>query len=660
MAYQDLLKDASTLSADNNYVIVTITDLTPNSSYPIQFRWKYNDSTFGPWSASKLLTTPSETVPDTPDLGVEDVIGGPGFIKVTWSGNGANGSPISNIDRVEIHVAGGTFGIDKVVDSFKVGGTKTIVAEAGTYIVQLKGITVAGTTSFFSQARTVEVSAIGVPVEPPTNPNGFTIDRILGGIKLNWAGTYANGTFSGFEAIKIYVGTSATATPGTYIEAGSLTGNNVKNAIVIPVDGTYLKYSTPVYIHAAAINTNGVVGTLQQNVASNLLGAKGAIADDLENNIISELKLIDGAITEAKISDNAITAGKISANAITSDKIAANSITAGKIQALSIDVSKLAAGTISVNNLEAGTISSTSYIRAGVAGAARVEMSSASISGGPSAGFYIYNSAGNAVLSAPLSGGLSIVGNGTFTGDITGASGQFDGDLGASGGTFKVRSGIVTALAGNIGGLVLSADSLQNSSSTFKIDSSGKISAGTLSGAHITIDPLTGIQHSNGNFVLDINGNVTVKGVVRAESGWLGNSDGNNYWGIGSGYLTAFGSAKINLGNYYIGTNGTSQFNIWDTDTNTSVLRTDSVSNATDPKRIYLGDYTRQVEVAKSAQISGNGTIFGATYDSTAINAYRSGGLRNMFTISDGNYSALGNSVFPDAINGDILIVYSA
>ena len=44
MAYQDLLKDTSKPDpSNNNYFLVTITDLEVNQSYPIQFRWKYND-----------------------------------------------------------------------------------------------------------------------------------------------------------------------------------------------------------------------------------------------------------------------------------------------------------------------------------------------------------------------------------------------------------------------------------------------------------------------------------------------------------------------------------------------------------------------------------------------------------------------------------------
>ena len=86
MAYEDLLKDTSVQSSDPGYFIVTITDLDPLKLYPLQLRWKYNDNTFGPWSAVKSITTPSETVPPTPNLGVSDVVGGNGYIKITWDG----------------------------------------------------------------------------------------------------------------------------------------------------------------------------------------------------------------------------------------------------------------------------------------------------------------------------------------------------------------------------------------------------------------------------------------------------------------------------------------------------------------------------------------------------------------------------------------------
>lgn len=516
MAYEDLLKDTSTPIDNNNYFLVTIPDLNENLLYPIQLRWKYNDGLYSAWSVVKTLQVPVAPAPGTPSNPIVDFTQ-PGMIKVTWNGNSGTGSPLTGIDRVDIYINGAPFDGTKPTDSFFSPGTKTITAPAGTYIVALYAVDKLKKLSPVSGNVTGTVVAVGEVIQPPTNPNGFSIDRVLSGIQVNWAGTYANGTFTGFEAIKIYVGNSATATSGTYIDAGVMTGNNVKNSITLPVDGTYLRYNLPVYIHAAAVNKNGTIGTLQQNVANNSLGARSAISTDLADAIISNAKLVDdavsavkiatGAITETKIATDAITspkiaagaivAGKIAADAVTANTIAANAITAGKILAGEIDVTKLAAGTISVNNLAAGTITSTSYIRAGTKSTdgltgARVEISSATITQTGTnvlPGLYIYNSAGTAVLSAPLGGGLSIIGGGTFTGNLSvgssnaifkaePATGIWLGNATYASAPFSVSvNGVLKADSGTIGGWTLTSTFLTNATNTVRIQPTANIDA---------------------------------------------------------------------------------------------------------------------------------------------------------------------------------------
>lgn len=561
---------------DKDYYNFKATGLKIDTDYAIKFQWVYEDETTSPWSTGYNLHVTTESVPQAPSVAVPST--SVSSIPVTL-----NTFP-ANTKRVDIYVIGGEFGTGKIADYFLAAGTKNIAVSGGTYQVSLIAVTPSGINGDPTNTFTITVSTPGETVEAPTNPNGFSIARILSGIEVSWAGTYANGTFSGFEAIKIYVGNSATATSGTYKEAGVMTGNNVKNTIVIPVDGTYLRYDQPVYIHAAAVNKNGTVGTIQQNVASNSLGARSAVATDLADQIITNAKLVDDAVTAAKIATsaitetkiatdavtspkivaNAITADKIVSSAITADKIAANAITATKILAGSIDVTKLAAGTISVNNLEAGNISSTSYIRAGTAGSARVEMSSANISGGPSAGFYIYNSSGVAVLSAPLTGGLTINGNGTFSGDISGASGTFTGAL-TIGSNFSVTStGILTAAAGTIGGWTINSTQLRSSAtdgtnksyisfnpSTPKIAliTGATFSGGTPSGGteSITIDPISGIVgpsitvagNTGAAFKITPTGTVELRGSIYATNGVVGG------WTLGSSTLTG-GTLTLN------------------------------------------------------------------------------------------------------------------
>lgn len=443
--YEDLLQDLSESFEDGNYFLLTITELELGTTYPLEFRWKYKDGTFGKdWSAVYNLSTPIRTVPNEPRLLVTDVVGEAGHIKINWSGNDASGNPLENIDRVDIHISGTSFGDGtKPAGFFKVAGTQTFAAEPGIYIVQLKTITVNGGSSFFSDARTVTVTALGEVIQSPTNPNGFTSKRILAGIEVSWAGTYSNSTFTGFEAIKIYAGTSASATVGTYTEVGVLTGNNVKNTIVIPVDGTYVAYGQATYIHAAAVNKNGTVGTIQANVTNQPLGP--------------------GKATDADINDGAVV------------------------------ISKLAADVLTVGNLKAGDINSTSFIRAGTSGSARVEISSSTV-GSVLPGLTVYDSAGTQLLRAPLTGGLTINGGGTFSGNLSAAGGTFTGTLSAASGSF---SGTITASGGTIGGITIASAALQNnsieSSSTFKLDSGGKARFGSFSGNAIIINPAANV-----------------------------------------------------------------------------------------------------------------------------------------------------------------------
>jgi hypothetical protein len=502
---------------DKNYFNFKATGLKIDTNYAIKFQWVYSDGTVSDWSPGKFINTSTETVPGAPSVVVPST--STGSIPVTLSAFPANAK------RVDVYVINGIFGTGKVAYSFSSAGTTTIAAPAGTYQVQLITVTPSGINGTPSSTFTITIADVGETIQAPTNPNGFSIVRVLGGIQVNWAGTYANGTFTGFEAIKVYVGTSALATSGTYTESGVMTGNNVINTITVPVDGTYLRYNLPVYVHAAAVNKSGTVGTIQANVASDLLGAKTAVSADLADEIITNAKLVadsvtatkiaTGAITTTKIADDAITSpkivagsitsAKIDALAITAEKIAADAITATKIKAGEIDVTKLSAGTISTNNLESGIITATSYLRAGTKNVAagtgsRIEIASSLIEDGTvdiAAGFYIYNSAGTAILSAPLNGGLSIVGGGTFSGNLSAAGGTFTGTLSAASGSF---SGTVTASSGSIGDWVINSGKLASSSGSSPSIELDPLTpqivvrgSGSYAGYNLTIAPPTGI-----------------------------------------------------------------------------------------------------------------------------------------------------------------------
>jgi hypothetical protein len=388
-------------------------------------------------------------------------------------------------------------------------------------------------------------------------------------------------------------------------------------------------------------------------------------------------------------------------------------------------------------------------ITAGVSGGQRVVIS------GSASPFIIYGTDGTTKLLEYVTGGttgsLAIKGSGTFTGSLEigtgnnifkadGATGIWLGNSTFESANFRVStSGILTALAGNIGGWTISPSQFKSNGTDYisLAATTPKISivkASTPNDGSITIDPVDGIKGTNfqvtpsgdltatnaqftgGKITVnagasnviqigkDVNGTdvngiyintnnywygtgrfsvgdatnnvvwdnakLAVTGEVNATSGKFGGA--TNYWTIGTNGITSTASAVINLstggtikvGNYDIKSNGT-DFTITQTvsGTVTNLIKTESVTGATaDPLRIFLGDTTRQVEVAKSAQVSGNGTPlqFSANPTTTdqqnANNQYRSGGLRNMYTVSFGNASS---AIYPSAVTGDILLVYN-
>jgi hypothetical protein len=527
MALEDLLKDTSKPDPDNkNYFLVTITDLKLNQTYPVQFRWKYNDGTFGIWSTVRNMTTPGPTVPNEPELRTTDIVGGAGFIKITWSGKDSLGNTLQNLDRVDIYIAGGVFGDgSKPADSFKVAGTKTITApstgsaattnpdgttvsnlSAGTYIVQLKAVTVNGSTSFFSTARTVTVLPTGEVIQTPTKPSGLTVTSAPFAVSVNWPGTYYSSTsFTGFKSIDIYAVSSdlgSTATSGisdTNLVA-SLTVNDIPNKVNIGLDNLR---------QALSLSTNSDAYT------SNIFFYYISVNKDGTKY---------GSPTYTRINSSSVNPTK--ANLV-----------------------DLTSGLISIENLVAGNGQFAEYMRVGgsASGGARIEISGTSDftpSGATYAvkkGITAYSSGNTELFRLNIGNSPSL----TMTGKLTAT------EIATSSGKFAVNtSGIVTATdvnltgtvnatGGNIGGLIIASDAIQNGStsgnSTFRLDNTGKARFGSTNGSSIIIDPTGNIYHSPnggasvGNFQIS-GGNVTISGTLTAASGssiggWTTTSD---------------------------------------------------------------------------------------------------------------------------------------
>ena len=527
----DLLKDSSNpLGTDNEYFLVTIVDLDLATTYPIQFRWKYKDGKPSEnWSAVYNVPTSTSTVPNTPQLQVSDVVGDAGFIKVTWSGNDSSGNPITNIDRVDVHISGSSFG-DGTTPSgnFKKAGTLTFAATPGVYIVQLKAYRLNGASSFFSTTRTVTVTAPGETIETPTLPSGLSSSTAPFALTVNWDGTYSTSTFTGFKSIDIYavgsdLGSSVTSGITSTNLVGSLTVNNTPNKINISLDN------------------------LRQALS---LGSNSAVYNDDANGVPQPwIYLYYNASNKDGTKFGSPTYTRINSSALVPTK------------ANFVDLTR---GIISIENLVAGNGQFSSWLRTGTSGGARIELSAVSdfTNGGNTVqkGLVAYSSGNTEIFNLDIDAGtLTINGSGTFSGSLSAASGTFTGALNIgtpSGGLYPFSvssSGVLRAISGTIGGLTLSASSITNSGGTFALDSGGKARFGSSAGSAIIIDPAASVgsayiyHSSNGGSTASGNFTVSSSGILTATGGNFSGTitNGSDYWNS-NGTFRFGGSSGIN------------------------------------------------------------------------------------------------------------------
>jgi hypothetical protein len=498
MAFEDLLKDSSSPLDNKNYFNLTITDLNISTLFPLQFRWKYEDGSFGPWSAVKSITTPGESFPNVPST-LTVANNTPGYIQITWDGNTSTGAALTNFDRVDIYVNGAPFDSSKPATSFFSAGTKTIVAPAGTYIVSSYAVSKIGTLSAMSTAVTRTVTSSVPAAESSVTPSTPTVSSVLGAIQLSWNGKTSGNANQpyGFTAAKVYVGTSSGFTP---VDIGSSGANQVdvldfangQNTLNIGVgtivNGSALTYGVDYYIKIAT--TNGT-----------------------------------DTSTPVSATGNPVQIGKV---------------TSGDIV------------TIAADKITTGTLDSASTITVGSTSGKHVKLSG---TGDPLLIYGTGGVAGGAILSFNGTK-LSIVGDGTFSGSLEiGSSnaifkadpstGIWLGNATYASAPFSVSTnGVIKANSGTIGGWTLGSTFLQGSN--FEINSSSStIFVGPTSGQHIRMSASGGIATYNGGtqtggFNLTTSGSLTLSGTLTAASG---SSIGG--WTTGSTTITG-GSTTLN------------------------------------------------------------------------------------------------------------------
>ena len=472
MAYEDLLKDSSSPIDNKNYFNLTITDLNISTLFPLQFRWKYEDGSFGAWSAVKSITTPGESFPNVPST--LTVTGGAGLLTITWDGNTSTGGTLSNFDRVDIYINGAPFNSSKPADSFFAAGTKTIVAPAGTYIVSSYAVSKAGTLSAMSATVTRTVTSVSQPVVSPEDPSAPTITAGLAEIIVSWNGKKSDGisnfTAGAFEGAKVYIGTSSGFTPSSDNWVHSLNFANGTNQVSIGV-GTVinktslatLAYGTPYYIKIRTINSAGTETTT-------------SIASSPTNVTVEKLPA-------SEISTGILTAG--------------NSITAGVSGGQRVVMSGSVAPLIIYGT--DGTTELLKYVTSGTTGSLSIQ-GSGTFSGNLSIG------SSNAIFKAEPATGI-------WLGDATYGSAPFS----------VSTNGVIKANSGTVGGWTLGSTYLQGSN--FEINSSNStIYVGPTGGAHIRISASGGIATysggtQTGGFNLSTNGTLSLSGAITATSG---------------------------------------------------------------------------------------------------------------------------------------------
>lgn len=373
---QDLLKDTSKPDTDKNYFNITITDLEPDESYPIQFAWIYSDRIVGEYSATYTLTTDLETAPLAPEFRPEDAEGGQNYIRLTWTGNNVNGLPYGkNLDRIEVYITdvNNTFGNgSRPAAFFRTAGNFLLTAPAGTYTITLRAYTTRGRISAPSTARTVTVTGTAA-VEAPTLATGLSATTAPFGLTVNWNGTYAGDTFEGFKAVRIFASS---------VDRGSSTTTGITNSNVVG----------NMSIDQAANRLN--VGLDNLRVALGLANNAAAYTTDIwlyyvTTNILNEDYSVGGVITYTRINTTALRPTK------------ANFI-------------DLANGVISIENLVAGNGQFTSWLRTGSAGGGRIELSGVTSSFIPSGeslnvlpGLAVYSTGSTPIFRADLAGNVA-------------------------------------------------------------------------------------------------------------------------------------------------------------------------------------------------------------------------------------------------------------
>ncbi len=254
--YQDLLKDTSQSYDNGDYFIVTIPGLIPGTIYPLEFRWKYKDGTFGEdWSAVKTITAPAESVPQPPSQAV--VTYSQGIITVKWDGKNATGGTYpATLDKIEVYIKWAADADNLYISKGSIpatGGSINIPVLPGDYNIKLRSVSKTGAWSGFNQVVNVTAKA-DAPVVPTS-------------IVPAWSGTDFTVTFNsnpastGNEYLSFYL-IKLTATDGTTRDFTLRATNAASQKFALSLAENTAAFGVPQTSFAGSVSTVDVYGNV--------------------------------------------------------------------------------------------------------------------------------------------------------------------------------------------------------------------------------------------------------------------------------------------------------------------------------------------------------------------------------------------------------------
>lgn len=292
---------------------------------------------------------------------------------------------------------------------------------------------------------------------PPPTPSAPGVTPILGGLDAYWDGTFIGAAKpNDFSHVLIYCSPDG---PGFVVSDANLFGSLQRGGThpVVPLE------AVEHWVKLVAVSTSGV--------ESDPSPASSAVPEEAVAG-----EILDGAVTEIKLADDAVTQAKIAAGAVGTTEIAGESVDLSKLADGSVDATKIVAGAVGENALAVDAVTAD-QILAGAVGTNEL--------------------AANSVVAGKIAADSV-----ESTHIVAGAIQTEQLDTGAVNAD-KIAANAVTTAALNA--LAVTADKVAANAIT-----AGKIDAGAVTAAKLVSDLILGsrirLQNTSGATTVDLDG----------------------------------------------------------------------------------------------------------------------------------------------------------